>query len=512
MSTNCMHGFDHNNCLRKYDKANDILREFYELRVEYYAKRKEYLEGMLTAEADKLSDQARFIMEKCNGTLVVENKKRKTMIDELIKRGYRADPVKEWKRKISADDEEAADEPAEEEEDAESEQSSKKPKAPVDPEKAFQKLTDVKKYDYLLGMSMWMLTEERKNELLKQRDNKVSELNILKKKTKYDLWLADLEALEKKLNEVEEKERQEELNTNAKAAKSVKSAKGKAAAGGGGRKRVEKSSVADLYPSEDGIKVEYKLTEEVIKKYEKLDVAVERKKTGATKKAAKGASGDNSIEEERDEFDDIVSGTPDKKPEVKKEPNAKATKATKAPKEPKEPKVKKEKKTDGLKQSKLTFKKKKKGSDSEEDEMEEDGSFEASPPPREKTTGRRAASKQINYAALLNDEEDDDDDDVKVGKDGTANFSSDDELVDNNISVISENMFDSLKEDKNMEASPEKPKQKRKLGPKMETAKRPKKKNSFSSDDDFEASKPKSKKKKKAISSSEEMSDSDSDF
>ncbi|XP_037024697.1 DNA topoisomerase 2 [Bradysia coprophila] len=507
MSTNCMHGFDHNNCLRKYEKANDILREFFELRVEYYAKRKEYLEGMLTAEADKLSDQARFIMEKCNGTLVVENKKRKTMIDELIKRGYRADPVKEWKRKISVEDEEEADEPAAEEEE-ESEQSSKKPKAPVDPEKAFQKLTDVKKYDYLLGMSMWMLTEERKNELLKQRDNKVSELNILKKKTKHDLWLADLEALEKKLNEIEEKERQEELNTNAKAAKSVKSAKGKAAAGGGGgRKRAEKSTVADLYPSEDGIKVEYKLTDEIIKKYEKLDVAVERKKTGATKKT-KGAAGD-SIEEERDEFDDIVSGTPDKKPEVKKEANAKVAKQ---PKAPKEPKVKKEKKADGLKQSKLSFKKKKKGSDSE-DEMEEDGSFEASPPVRE--TARRAASKKVNYAALLKDDEDDDsDNDVKVDKDGTANFSSDDELFDNNISVVnSENMFDSLKEDKSAETSPEKPKQKRKLGPKMETAKRPKKKNSYSgSDDDFEASKPKSKKKKKAISSSEEMSDSDSDF
>ncbi|KAG4072644.1 hypothetical protein HA402_004733 [Bradysia odoriphaga] len=223
---------------------------------------------MLTAEADKLSDQARFIMEKCNGTLVVKNKKRKTMIDELIKRGYRADPVKEWKRKISVEDEEEADGPAAEEEE-ELEQPSKKPKAPVDPEKAFQKLTDVKKYDYLLGMSMWVLTDERNNEL---KDN------------------------------------------------------------------------------EDG----------------------------------------------------------------------------------------------------------------------------------------------------------DSDNDVKVDKDGTANFSSDDELFDNNISVNSENMFDSLKEDKSAEPSPEKPKQKRKLGPKMETAKRPKNKNPYSgSDDDFEASKPKSKKKKKAISSSD---------
>lgn len=144
----------------------------------------------------------------------------------------------------------------------------------------------------------------------------------------------------------------------------------------------------------------------------------------------------------------------------------------------------------------------------------------------------------INYAALLNDDEDDDDE-KDVGKDGTVEFSSDEEFGDNNVSMVSDNMFDSLKEDKT-EKSPEKPKQKRKLGPKMETntTKRPKKKNSYSgSDDDFEASKvrfqrhilryhehqiqnfallfqPKPKKKKKAISSSDEneMSDSDSDF
>lgn len=112
-----MHAFDHVNCLRKFDNTLLILQEFYNLRLEYYQKRKVYLEGMLQAEADKLSNQARFIMEKCDRTLVVENKKRKVMIDELIKRGYEADPVKEWKRRIKAEDaEELADEEEETEE------------------------------------------------------------------------------------------------------------------------------------------------------------------------------------------------------------------------------------------------------------------------------------------------------------------------------------------------------------------------------------------------------------
>lgn len=66
---------------------DEILRDFYDLRLKYYVRRKEFLEGQLQAEADKLSNQARFILEKCDKGLVVENKKRKVMVEELMKRG-----------------------------------------------------------------------------------------------------------------------------------------------------------------------------------------------------------------------------------------------------------------------------------------------------------------------------------------------------------------------------------------------------------------------------------------
>lgn len=232
---------------------------------------------MLSAEADRLTDQARFIMEKCNNTLVVENKKRKTMIDELIRRGYRPDPVKEWKRKVALDDEEEeAPEPEEEPEEGTS--SDKKPKKPADPDKAFQNLTDVKKYDYLLGMSMWMLTDERKNDLLKQRDTKLNELGILKARTPESIWLYDLEALEKKLDEVEEKERKEEMGINLKTSKQLAA---KQAATGKRSKKSLKGAAADILPAPDGVKVEFKVTAEILKKYEKLAAA------GAKAKAKK---------------------------------------------------------------------------------------------------------------------------------------------------------------------------------------------------------------------------------
>jgi hypothetical protein len=46
----------------------------------------------------------RFIIEKCDGILVIENKKKKVMIDELKKKGYDADPVKAWKIRQNRDE------------------------------------------------------------------------------------------------------------------------------------------------------------------------------------------------------------------------------------------------------------------------------------------------------------------------------------------------------------------------------------------------------------------------
>lgn len=62
-----------------------------------YHKRKAYLEGILEAEAAKLSNQGRFIIEKCDGSLIIENKKKKDMIAELVRKGYDSDPVIAWK-------------------------------------------------------------------------------------------------------------------------------------------------------------------------------------------------------------------------------------------------------------------------------------------------------------------------------------------------------------------------------------------------------------------------------
>ena len=45
ISTASMVLFDQNGCMKKYNDAIEILKDFYELRFAYYGKRKDYLEG-----------------------------------------------------------------------------------------------------------------------------------------------------------------------------------------------------------------------------------------------------------------------------------------------------------------------------------------------------------------------------------------------------------------------------------------------------------------------------------
>ena len=81
---------------------------------------------------------------------------KKDMIQLLIKRGYDSDPVKAWKEaQKKASPEQGGAETEDEGEGAE-------PTPSSGPD-----------YNYLLGMALWSLTKEKKEELLKNRDAKV---------------------------------------------------------------------------------------------------------------------------------------------------------------------------------------------------------------------------------------------------------------------------------------------------------------------------------------------------
>ena len=57
--------------MKRYDTELEVLVDFYRTRLDLYRKRKEYLESQLTAESLKLDNQARFILEKIEGKIVI---------------------------------------------------------------------------------------------------------------------------------------------------------------------------------------------------------------------------------------------------------------------------------------------------------------------------------------------------------------------------------------------------------------------------------------------------------
>ncbi|GLV36144.1 Topoisomerase 2 [Carabus blaptoides fortunei] len=393
--TSSMVLFDEYGGIKKYEDVETIFREYYAIRLHMYAKRKEYLENSLDAESQRLSYQAKFILEKCNGSLVIENKKRKNMVDELIKRGYPADPVKVWKERVAKEmkeeiqEEEPTNEQAEENDTEEiaATTSEKNKKAIEDPEKAFKNSSDVKNYDYLLGMSMWMLTLEKKNQLLKQRDDKLAELEILKQKKPSDLWREDLDVFSDKLDEVETKERKEEEEANKKNVVKTKKTVGK-----------KTIAVKAVNPSPTGRRVAPRISIHVIKATKAL-IAKEKKirKVGANAVSSpeKGV---------KDEFDLLIENNM----KTLKERLMNASEATN-----KKPKVSRRKKDDGLVQTKLDFKKKatkEKENASEKTNKEnivldsEDEDFQEKIEPR-KMERRKAAAKKPAY--VISDSSDD---------------------------------------------------------------------------------------------------------
>ena len=267
LATSCMVLFDELGVLRKYSTVEEILKTFFNVRMKLYEKRKKYFVGMLEAEAGKLSNQARFILEKCDGRLVIENKKKKDMIEELQRKGFESDPVKMWK---IAQDRDAA---LEQEENSDSESVDDIASGGPD-------------FDYLLGMAMWNLTKEKKDELMKKKEDKLNELDRLRNKTPSDLWRDDLDAFEIALNEVEEKERLEEMEqVSATVAKKGKGVTGK-------RKILHEEAM----PSPKAQRIAPKIDPELKRKAEKAAALKENK----GKKVKKEVIPD-------DEFDELVS-------------------------------------------------------------------------------------------------------------------------------------------------------------------------------------------------------------
>uniref|UniRef100_A0A8C9YE72 DNA topoisomerase 2 n=1 Tax=Sander lucioperca TaxID=283035 RepID=A0A8C9YE72_SANLU len=372
LTCNSMVLFDHMGCMKRYDSVQDILREFFELRLHYYKLRKDWLLGSLGAEAAKLSNQARFVLEKIEGKITIENKSKRELIRMLVQKGYESDPVAAWSK---------SQEKAQEEDDHEGNESD----SSVD-----SGSSSGPNFNYILNMPLWCLSKEKVEELLKQRDHKRAELNDLQKKHAEDLWKEDLAVFIEELDKVEAHEREEQS-----LGKAVKMVKGKV-----GKPKAKKLNLEETMPSLFGRRVEpptqairsdaaKKLTK---KKKSDVDPAVklEFDEEGL---GGEGATGEISVAKP-------------KAPRVKKEK-----------KEPGAPRVRKPPGPKGVPAKKV-----KKRNPWSEDESKSDSDLENSQPviiPRE-TKSQRASAAKPKYTFDFSEEEDDAADEEENGENDVA--------------------------------------------------------------------------------------------
>lgn len=132
-----------------------------------YHARKKHLADMLTQDLSILENRVRFIREIISNKLTIANRKRADLMDELRKRGYASQTISKKKNSESVSDESDKDDS--------------------------EIFSGDKNYDYLLGMPLWNITNEKvlyfEQELAKKKD----ELDKLLATPPSHLWRHDLD-------------------------------------------------------------------------------------------------------------------------------------------------------------------------------------------------------------------------------------------------------------------------------------------------------------------------------
>ena len=237
--------------LKKYNSVEEILETFYDLRLKYYHIRKDYMISVLKKEVATLSNKARFIKMVIEDELIIKKKKRVVLVNELYDLKFDTQTMLNQKKMKTKEElnaeielqnnnnnnDDSQNNNNEREADEESENKKDKLKVPI------------KEYDYLLNMNLWSLTYEKIEELLKQKEQKEKELDILEKTEVEQLWDGDLDNFEEELIKYEKKEEEERLV--AQKLNKGKSGKiGKRRKAGGGRKK--KGAASDISSTDGG--------------------------------------------------------------------------------------------------------------------------------------------------------------------------------------------------------------------------------------------------------------------
>nr|AAS90120.1 DNA topoisomerase type 2 [Tetrahymena thermophila] len=186
--------FNHEGKLTRYANICEIMEEFYEVRLNAYKRRKEYLVSKIERDLEILSNKKRFILAVINESIRVRNAKRKDLIKELSVQGYvqMKDMPKIKSSKLTSQLEQ------------EQNQDSNEENFETNPNEI-----NAKEYNYLLSLPMWSLTYEKVEEIKQEQKNKQDELDKLVATEVIDIWKEDLKNFIECLDQIEEEEDEE---------------------------------------------------------------------------------------------------------------------------------------------------------------------------------------------------------------------------------------------------------------------------------------------------------------
>ncbi len=178
-SLNNMNLFNRHCTINKYNNVLDIINEYYDIRIEYYEKRKAYQLDLLEFQLKLISYKVKFILMIIEKKLVVNNKKKIDIEEELENLKF----PKLGKTKNDSDI----------------------------------------SYNYLLSMPIYNLTKEKIDELKHQEEDKIEEHTTLEKLSVNDMWLSELNKIEKEYDSwVKQKEKAKQETNNKTKTKTKK--------------------------------------------------------------------------------------------------------------------------------------------------------------------------------------------------------------------------------------------------------------------------------------------------
>jgi DNA topoisomerase-2 len=171
VSTTNMHMFNSECKLHKYADVEEIIDDFYGVRMNLYQKRKAYLVHAMEQKLVKLSNRARYIQETLKGTVDLRRKKAEEVTALLTKLRFDL---------LDGD------------------------------------------FKYLIKMPMDSVTEENVASIMKEKADTESELEALKAKTLAAMWLQELGELEKQYGSYKTKRIQIQAGSQTATVKVVK--------------------------------------------------------------------------------------------------------------------------------------------------------------------------------------------------------------------------------------------------------------------------------------------------